>query len=306
VDTEYELYGIDIETATYIYGGTWDTDVDASGNIYGATVKLACDFQDAFVYSSYETVAFEEILQCMGAGFDQTEYPYNTIHTDFNYYNKASSMYPKDANILRLIYSSEVEAGDSYHEVCRKLNIPKGAYMPTTSTQDTDRVVNVSDFLTRGGTYDVRVFIVNSAGKVSGTSSWFTITVPAITVEPWSWTSSNGSASAVKTQQFYNVLRGTSLPEDGFSYLVWNDLVDKVDEVLVAYGTTWYPYSGYGKAGCKVRNGETFSAAKYNEVRFQIGSILSTGISDRSEGDEIQGRYITILTDRINSIISSL
>jgi len=307
VDTEANLYGIDIYNTNYVYGGTWQTDTDSSGNIIGGTVKLASDFQDAGAYfSSYETVAFEELLQCMGAGFDQVEYPYETIHTDFNYYNKSSSMYQKDANILRLVYSSEVETGDPYYEVCRKLNIPKGAYMPSTSTWDSEQTVNVTSFATRGGTYQVRAFIVNYFGEVSGTSNWLTITIPEVQVDPWDWNASNGSASAAKTNQFYRVLTGQALPEDGFSYLVWNDLVDKVAEVVEAYGGTWYPYSGYGKNGCKVRSGDTFSASKYNEVRVQIGSILSTGISDRSEGDEIQGRYITVLTDNINTIISTM
>lgn len=123
----------------------------------------------------------------------------------------------------------------------------------------------------------------------------------------WSWYSSNGSATAAQTQQFYNVLCGTALPENGFSYLVWNDLVDKAQAVVSAAkpGVGWTNYGGLSSSGCKVSAGETFSAAKYNCVRYNLGSIISTGISDKYSGDEIKGYYITTLTDTINSIINT-
>ena len=315
VDTEYNLYQIDPRTSDYVYGGTWsyaDGGIDAEGNISGVIVKLACDFDSGgTTYARYETVAFEELLQIMGAGYDQIEYPYHTIHTEFNYYNKQSSMYPKDADILRLLYSPDIKTGDTYYAVCRKLNIPKGVYQPSASEEDSAQTVKAVKFLDRGGRYNIRAFIVNSNGQVSGTSDWLTIDVPEINVEPWNWNAANypdkaEGASKAQTNRFYQVLTEAALPENGFSYRVWNDLVDKVAEVIEAYGNSWYAYSGYGKEGCKVNSGDTFSAAKYNEVRYQIGSILSTGITDRVAGDEILGSYITVLTDNINTIISTM
>lgn len=292
--------------SNYYYGGTWSTNEADNGQIVSATIKLANDFRVYAPYSTYETVAFEELLQCMGAGYDQVEYPYQTIHTDFNYYNKASSMYRRDADILRLIYSDSVQPGDSYHEVCRKLNVPKGCYVPSGSTSNSALIVNAAEFLTRGGTYEVRAFIVDSGGRVSGTSQWVTITVPEIVISKWSWTASNGSANAAKTQQFYNVLRGNAYPENGFSYLVWNDLVEKTKEVITVVGRLWVNYSGITSwEGCKVSNGEAFSANKYNALRFQLGSVVSTGITDRNNGDEILGRYVTRLADVINEIIDT-
>lgn len=126
-------------------------------------------------------------------------------------------------------------------------------------------------------------------------------------IEPWSWTYSNGSASASQTRRAYNVLMGTAAA-DQFSHLVWNDLVDKVAEMREARGYAWdragttYPSA----SGCKVSAGETLSARKYNGVRYNIGSVFSTGISDQSPGDPITGYKIYHLTDILNRIIADI
>lgn len=128
-----------------------------------------------------------------------------------------------------------------------------------------------------------------------------------VSVEPWSWTKSNGAASSGQTQTAYEVLMG-SVTADQFSHLVWNDLVEKAAEVRAAKGYSWDTAGGtYPSAsGCKVSAGETLSAKKYNGVRYNIGSMQSTGIYDQSPGDEITGYKIYHLTDVLNDIISGL
>ena len=49
-------------------------------------------------------------------------------------------------------------------------------------------------------------------------------------ITPWSWTASNGTATAAETQAAYNALVGKDLTLK-FSYKVWNDLVSKVYSV---------------------------------------------------------------------------
>ena len=315
VDTEYNLYGIDISDAAYLYGGTWSIDSLSGGYIKKASIKLACDFaENGARFSSYETVAFEELLQTMGAGKDQVEYVTGTIHTDFNYYNKQSTMYTRDANILRLIYSSYVNVNDAYYEVCKKLNVPKGALSLSSSSNDQVVTINAASFLDRGGTYQVRAFIVNASGNVSGTSNWITITVPLIVIDKWDWNTTNtpgNRATAAQTRRFYGVLRGNYYPEDGFSYKVWNDLVDKAYEVVDAAGYSWVNYKGLGRNGCYVSSGDYMSAAKYNEVRYNLGSIISTSQSGYpnvvvSNGDEIFGWHIYRLAEVINEIIDTI
>lgn len=123
----------------------------------------------------------------------------------------------------------------------------------------------------------------------------------------WSWTSSNGAASAAQTRNAYSVLEG-SLPTENFSYKVWNDIVDKASEVRSAKGYTWDTVSGkyFSVSGCKVSQGDSLTAKKYNSVRYNIGSMKGTGITDRSRGDVIYGTYIVTLTDVLNDIINGL
>lgn len=122
-------------------------------------------------------------------------------------------------------------------------------------------------------------------------------------MESWSWTDSNGNASAEQTQTAYKILHGILPASAGFSHLVWNDLVDMAGKAVTYAGSSWYSYGGLSINACKVSAGGTLSAAKYNAIRFNLGSIVSTGITDRTSGDEIKGYYIEKLTDVINEIL---
>lgn len=302
VDSESALYPD--RPSGYVYGGTWET-TKSNGIITSARIKYANDFQDYAAYQDFDVVVFEELLQCMGAGFDQVMYPYDTIHTDMNYYNKRSSMYQRDANILRLVYSSEVSPNDTYAEVARKLNIPRGCYLVDTSTSDTARTVQASSFLSPGGRYEVRAFIVNSSGRVSATSNWITIDVPAI--QRWDWTKSNGSATTSATITAYNSLYSGGRVSN-FSYTVWNDMCDKTMEVLQYTGKTWSTYYGLTLAQTKMSaSNKTLTAARFNSLRYNISRIYPPpGITMVSKGDIVYASYFTTLTDSINIGIDNL
>ena len=127
-------------------------------------------------------------------------------------------------------------------------------------------------------------------------------------VEPWSWTSSNGTASAAQTRAAYNVIMGTATV-DNFHHNVWNDLVDKVAEARAALGYGWsrgqssqYPTQN----GCYVSAGDRLSADIYNGVRFNIGALITTGVTDRYPGDAITGNLFLALTDTLNEIIDTM
>lgn len=136
-------------------------------------------------------------------------------------------------------------------------------------------------------------------------SGSFVTTGGSLNVDPWSWTSSNGEATAVMTRNAYSVING-EMTADNFSHYVWNDLVAKTLEMRQAKGYSWDTANGkYPTAsGCRVSAGETLSASKYNGVRYNIGSVLSTGVTDRSPGDIITGNLFTKLTDTLNEIIA--
>lgn len=280
VDTEYNLFDIDPATDDYVYGGTWETQTNSSGEIESAEIKLANDYYEYVPYIPYHSVAMEELLQSMGAGYDQVEYPYNTIHTQFNYYNKADYITDKDADILRLVYDDNVSPGYNCTQVALSLNTPKGCYVPSSSASDTEMTVSDS-FLARGANYKVRVFVVNASGEVSETSGWINVTIPEKTrPENFSWWYPKTSGGTF------------NLTADE-----WNRFTGRINEFRDYRSIPKYSFT-------MAVTGNTFTASIYNEVREAIQAIAGYGtyIPLVSAGDEITADMMNILVTELNAI----
>lgn len=189
-------------------------------------------------------------------------------------------------------------------ELYRGETLVSGGYRGHDEITDFTRIFGSFTNLYEGTKYTIYVYIYDSDGNIYDYS--FVHFTTKISVSKWSWNASNGSASVAKTYQFYRVLIGDASPDDGFSYLVWNDLVDKVSELLTATGRSWYSYQGYGKNRCKASIGETFSASKLNEVRYQIRDFVTGAMYDRVSGEEILGSYISNIASYINLAIDSI
>ncbi|MDO4562217.1 MAG: hypothetical protein Q4C12_00125 [Clostridia bacterium] len=279
VDSEQSLYDIDPE-ADDVCGGTWETDVDSDGIIHGATIRLANDYYEHIPYMPYRSVALEELAQAMGAGYDQTEYPFNTIHTDFSYHNKPDYLTTKDKDILKLVYSDYVEAGDDYTDIALNLNIPKGCYMPSTSTTNSQRIVPAS-FLQRGCTYNVRVFIVNSSGRVSETSDWIRVTIPEkVRPSDFYWT--------------YSKISGNSF---NLTASEWNSFTSRINEFREYCGLSAYSFT-------TAYTGNDFTASIYRQARTAIQAIdgYGTYIPYVSSGDDITADMMNVLVSELNAI----
>lgn len=129
-----------------------------------------------------------------------------------------------------------------------------------------------------------------------------TVETDAPAVEPWSWSNSNGSASASQTRAAYSAIQNNG-SLDNFSYLVWNDMVDKVKEVLDATGDSWNNrYASYSATKMSSSD-KRLTAARFNSLRHNIGTHYSTGITDVYRGDTIYGWYFTTLANCLNSWI---
>lgn len=143
----------------------------------------------------------------------------------------------------------------------------------------------------------------------TGLDSWFSASAttddPAIQVDRWSWTSSNGSASSAQTSTAYSAITNHGNLSD-FSYLVWNDLCDKVMEVLDATGGSWdSEYASY--SATRMSSGDrNLTARRFNSLRFNVGSHVSTGIQEVSSGDVVYGHYFTTVTNALNEWIDGL
>lgn len=155
--------------------------------------------------------------------------------------------------------------------------------------------------LTAGTSYDISVSIT-APGWTNTVELDTTAETDDVSVEPWSWTDSNGSASASQTRAAYSAVRNNGSLSD-FSYLVWNDLVDKVYEVLDSAGNSWNSrYATY--AATKMSSSDkTLTASRFNSLRYNIGLHYSTGINEVSKGDTVYGWYFITLANCLNEWI---
>ena len=124
-------------------------------------------------------------------------------------------------------------------------------------------------------------------------------------VPKWDWNKSNGTASDEDTKAAYfaATFQGETLD---FSHDVWNDLVDKVKAILDELDLEWNQYYGltYEETRMTAKPYE-LTAQKFNSLRYNVGVHYSTNIDEVSPGDDVLGKYITILASRINDWIDS-
>lgn len=125
-------------------------------------------------------------------------------------------------------------------------------------------------------------------------------------VSKWDWNIANGDeATASQTKAAYNAVTGKGKVSD-FSYLVWNDLVDKVYEVKQAAGKNWdNTYATYSATKMSYSN-KTLTATRFNSIRHNIGIHVSTGISEVKTGDTVYGSYFITLANCLNTWINSV
>lgn len=155
--------------------------------------------------------------------------------------------------------------------------------------------------LSSGSSYDVLVSIT-APGWPSSVELDSSIETDSPSIAPWSWTSSNGSASATQTKAAYNAILSRG-PLSNFSYLVWNDMVDKVKEILDATGESWSTIYGTYASTRMSSSDKRLTASRFNALRQNIGSRYSTGIQEVSRGDIIYGWYFTTFASCINNWI---
>lgn len=127
----------------------------------------------------------------------------------------------------------------------------------------------------------------------------------ATVVAKWDWTLSNGEASAEKTLAAHTAITGGGDVTD-FSFLVWNDMCAKVAAILAVAGLTWdEKFATYNNTKMS-KDDRTLTAARFNSLRYNIGSRQPTGIQDVSPEQDVLGRYFTTLASSINDWIDKL
>ena len=137
-------------------------------------------------------------------------------------------------------------------------------------------------------------------------NSWSArVTTDKILVSAWSWSASNGTATASQTKTAYDALINKGALSD-FSYRVWNDMCSKVIEIENAAGLTWSTkYASY--ADTKMSSSDkVLTATRFNSLRYNIGRSYSTGIDEVASGDTVYAWYFTTLARCMNEWIDQI
>lgn len=205
-------------------------------------------------------------------------------------------------------------SGATRYTIAYRLDSP-GATATEISTTNT--------YYTLTGLSPNTAYVVNYRGvNYYGTSGYmakgvdFTTKRDNLGVSHWSWTSSNGNATAEQTQAAYTAITTQGKLRD-FSYLVWNDMCAKVLEVMQADGYSWSTanygtvddvhYCGTYAETLMSPTDKEMTAHRFNSLRYNVGSRKSTDIkySDIQTGKIIKGSYFTTLMSIVNSWIDS-
>lgn len=136
---------------------------------------------------------------------------------------------------------------------------------------------------------------------VLGAQYFTTPSAPAIP-DKWSWTDSNGDATVAQTQAAYTAITNQGSLSD-FSYLVWNDLVNKANMVIAANGGSWNTAYGSLSATLMSRTDKAMTAQRFNALWYNLNQHTSTGLSAVSPGNKIYGSYFVALANAINNIV---
>ena len=125
----------------------------------------------------------------------------------------------------------------------------------------------------------------------------------------WNWSISNGEASAEQTTEAFKAVTKKTATTN-FSFLVWNDMVDKVWLVLEEIGYGWNSeYADYEDTKMTEEDRE-MTATRFNSLRYNIYYHLmemddgrSMEIEEVWPGDYVLGFYFKKLCLGINDLI---
>jgi hypothetical protein len=124
----------------------------------------------------------------------------------------------------------------------------------------------------------------------------------------WDWQMSNGSATAEETRAAYNAIWNNEDTRN-FSHLVWNDLVNKVKELLdvdvrawdrkyLSYSDTLMNYPPY-----------KLTADKFNSLTRNLTNLYDTDyfgvVESRNQDYPVKGMYFYMIATIINVLITN-
>ena len=180
------------------------------------------------------------------------------------------------------------------------------AYRPSTSSTQLE-IQTTSTTYTIEGLTPKTTYYLNYRGKNSGgTGPYMSSSVVATTkgeVEAWDWNISNGNASAQQTKLAYQAITSQGSLDD-FSYVVWNDMVNKVIQIVDARCVVWNADYGTEDDTKMTSIDRELTAKRFNALWWNLSHFVTvSGAKKVSAGDLVIGSYFIALTESMNKSI---
>lgn len=235
---------------------------------------------------------------------------------DYNWFLEPANIHrwtfvPSKSGYVRIYTTGSVDTF-GYVSGSTDMNSDYSAPLSVIASDDDsgeDYNFRIEMYVTEGTEY--YIFVRGSSGSETGYVTLY-ITSPKDSlnaVAKWNWSASNGISSADVTYASYCAVVNEE-PTTNFSHLVWNDMIDKVDEILTAKGLYWdSTYAGIYET--KMHEGEDYYlyAYMFNSLRNNLDFAYDTGI-ERVESENanypVEGWYFTHLADCMNACIDNL
>lgn len=293
-------------------------------------VKICNELRAAILdKGSFQDIVYEELTECLGCGNDC----FNTFESMFSeiwYPGKRNRLidggYPTvDGEVVQMLYN-ELELGELASSVIHKLTPSQGAciQLPNIKRGIVGYDYSIRAFsINRQVTYGSDGFYWNSTNNSFSNVSSDYITISPALINPWDWSVSNGEASDYQTQNSLNAL----LSKDGagnyngnttdFHHKVWNDMVDKIAEILDHSGCTWKnDYATFFNTKMTSAD-KKLTAQRFNALVYNMNSYFPfiadgctaarpTGLPIVSKGDPVLAWYFTTIATRANQWIDTL
>ena len=175
--------------------------------------------------------------------------------------------------------------------------------------------------LSPGTTYRIECFIYLHGSGENVYIGNFTKTTDAETpvITQWSWHSVNSTntqivyhpaetPSATITRKAETAVKGNGKTTD-FEYTVWNDLVYKVYEARLAYGSSsWNTRYASLQDTLMTSSSKVLTAQRYNSMRYNLGEKYSTGIGEVTSGvTKVNGTtHFVNFVNKLNEFIDEI
>ncbi len=150
-------------------------------------------------------------------------------------------------------------------------------------------------------TYYVWLRCLDPSGSGTTTLKIYTPDIPA----KWDWESAGATSDATQMKTAHNAVLYNGKTTD-FSFYVWDDLCNKVNELLHYKGRTWDTFYATLLNTRMKYNDKELSALRFNSLRNNLDFAWGTGMDKVEPDDDVLGSYFIALANCINDCIDSL